>query len=145
MPISKRTKLQVWHGVKYEKSQQKVTELTEQAKIYLIFQESYIREVTRWRSLMVCHNKSMKFIVSYDLNIFHFISHEKGLGRAQMLCYNPLLTIVTHVFINNVHWSNNTFTQHIHTNVASLITHIQNCKIAIHSLSLIAIIKPICK
>ena len=26
----------------------------------------------------------------YDLNIFYFISHEKGLGRAQMLCYSPL-------------------------------------------------------
>ena len=27
---------------------------------------------------------------SLDLNIFNFMSHEKGLGRAQMPCYSPL-------------------------------------------------------
>ena len=28
------------------------------------------------------------------LNIFSFISHEKGLGRAKVLCHSPLLVVV---------------------------------------------------
>ena len=30
-------------------------------------------------------------LLASDLNIFYFISHEKGLGRAKMLCRSPLL------------------------------------------------------
>ena len=33
---------------------------------------------------------SLSFIEYFALKIFYFISHEKGLGRAQMLCYSPL-------------------------------------------------------
>ena len=29
-------------------------------------------------------------IVAFALNMFHFISHEKGLGRVKMLCHSPV-------------------------------------------------------
>ena len=55
--------------------------------------------------------------------LFHL--HEKGLGRAQMLCCGTLLTIVTLV-LNNAHSCNNTLTLPIHANVTSIIPHVQN-------------------
>ena len=65
--------------------------------------------------------------------LFHL--HEKGLGRAQMLYYSPLLTIVIHVF-NNVHSCKNTFTLHIHTTVTSTIPHVQNHEFGMHSVEI---------
>ena len=36
----------------------------------------------------------------FGLNIFYFISHEKGLGRAKMLCHSPLPTTLSNeIFI----------------------------------------------
>ena len=75
----------------------------------------------------------ISILMFFYVNVFYFISLEKGMDRAQMLCYSPLLTIVTHHVFDSVHSCDNTFTLHIHTNVTSIIQHVQNYKIVIHN------------
>ena len=63
------------------------------------------------------------------LNMFYFISHEKILGRTQMLRSCPLPITVTRVFRYLF------MQQNIHTNVTSIIPHIQHYKITIHNVT----------
>ena len=70
---------------------------------------------------------SYKSLYIYLLNMFYFISHEKILGRTQMLRSCPLPITVTRVFRYLF------MQQNIHTNVTSIIPPIQNYKIAIHN------------
>ena len=52
----------------------------------------------------------------FGLNIFYFISHEKGLGRAKMLCHSPLphngyTCIKMIIYTHNIHTHTHTVTE----------------------------------
>ena len=57
------------------------------------------RKYTQLKSNLLQYNNTTDLEVTtvIGLNIFYFISHEKGLGRAKMLCHSPLCIMVTHV------------------------------------------------
>ena len=71
-------------------------------------------------SAFICRQMQNKIIQKLDLNIFHFISHEKGSGRARMLCHSPL-PYNRQICIEIVIYSHNTFT-HTHAHCHQRVT-----------------------
>ena len=79
--------------------------------------ECYFSEGKCIKSLLIDAKQIFKnqhrMSVSFGLNLFYYISHEKGLGRAKMLCHSPL----RHGYrcIEIIIYSHNTFTHtHVH-------------------------------
>ena len=55
------------------------------------------------------------------------MSHEKGLGRAQVLCYGSLPYNKLRMYLNIIHLYNNIFAQHIHTNLHFFVVYKCTC------------------
>ena len=58
-------------------------------------------------------------MIVIGLNIFYFISHEKGLGRAKILCHSPLphngyTCIRMIIYTHNIHTHTHPVTEYIY-------------------------------